>query len=113
MSENIWKNQFTWLRVDSVDDGRDVCCCLTGLGTTRVAISNDFPGLLFIDDWFEDLISFIFIFCCWETFGVLVVGDELGFNIFGGGGGVGDGWMIWGSCFIRSAVKGIGVTRVA
>ncbi len=113
-NESILENQYTWLvGLGSVDAGWDVCC-LTGFGITRAAISNDFPWLLCVDGWFEVLISFIFKFCGWGTFSVLVVGDGLRFNIFGGGGGGGgDGRMTGGSCFTRSAIRGIGVTRVA
>jgi len=73
-------------------------CCLIGLVVTRVASSNDFPWLLFV----EGLISFLFEFCCWGFF----VGDKLGLDIFGGG-------IVWESFVIRSAVvEGTGVTRV-
>jgi len=77
-------------------------CCLIGLVVTRVASSNDFPWLLFVDEWVEDLISVLFEFCCCGFF----VGDKLGFDIFGGG-------IVWESFVIRSAVvEGTGVTRV-
>ncbi len=107
---NDWlKSQFTWLVViGSFDVGRDVGC-LVGFGVvTRVAISKDFPWLFVDVELFEDLISLVFRFCCCGTFVALMIGNGLGFNIFGDICGI-----IWGSFLTRSAVEGDRVTRVA
>ncbi len=71
-----------------------------------MAISNDFPWLLFVDGVTEGLGSLVFKFCCWGTF----VGEGLGFDIFGG---VGNDWSVWDSFLVRSGAGSVGVTRAA
>lgn len=63
--------------------------------------------LWFVDGETEGLISFVFKICCWGTF----IGEELGFDIFGGSGG--GGRIVGVSFFVRSNVGGVGVTSVA